>query len=261
LVCALAPDAATLLNFRCGIFFGICPALPHRTDLCGQSSRERFRAWWFDNIFCSCRIDYSLLGDKMTLLIRLSDSLFLLGRNHALRLHYGWRLAAGCAVEDKGAGEAHEAGETAYTSLQIQIFYHVLYNTMSAVTIKDDKFILPSGRTVQLDGLTMRHTYAGMLEGGPGVELTRHLIKNIKEDFPDTLVIMPADESFLPYLTWIAECESTTGTVTKHADYRSTLRVCWFNNRMPDNMYQEIATVLSSVDWESNAEEYNSDNW
>jgi hypothetical protein len=131
---------------------------------------------------------------------------------------------------------------------------------MNTVRIQDDRFILPSGRTVWVESLTMRHTYAGVLEGGPGPSLTEHIMKEIKRQCDNNVVIVNTDESFLPFLTWIVQFESNRGVVSTHPDYHSTLHVCWFNHRMPDNLYQEIANTLLSVDWENNAQDYNTDN-
>lgn len=130
---------------------------------------------------------------------------------------------------------------------------------MSDVKIQDNRFILASGREVWVSRLWMEHTYENVLEGTPETasqHIRRSLPERMRKRFEQKVVVIESSEKVLPTQTWIIKFESGEGAKTDDSDYNSTLFVCWFAEEIPDNLNEKIRNVLSLVNWEEQAEDY-----
>jgi len=124
-------------------------------------------------------------------------------------------------------------------------------------------FQLASGRTIQLVQLSITGTYAGFLEGTPEVaskyildDLPNNVRKILRWDTP--LLIIPSSINPLPNYLWIAEFSSNRGVQNTDPDYYSRLSVCWFSNEtaLNRNLIDVISAMISGVDWDQHAKDY-----
>lgn len=60
----------------------------------------------------------------------------------------------------------------------------------------------------------------------------------------------------LPDLQWIAMLYSHEPTKTTDSDFSSELAVCWFSDDVPDNINLCIEELLTKIDWEKEATDY-----
>lgn len=125
-------------------------------------------------------------------------------------------------------------------------------------------FNLKAGRTVRLEALHISGTYAGVLEGDP-----RYIHEFLLSDVPrevehrmppgKPLIVLPSE---LPLPSWklMAHLESTKGARTDDPDMYSFLYVCWFQKKLAGSLSGMLRKVLRSIDWETQAENYDATN-
>jgi hypothetical protein len=122
-------------------------------------------------------------------------------------------------------------------------------------------FTHPNGREVYLMKLMITPTYEGCLEGNPEQHTQSELGSlpgKARKHMPPgkPLVVLDPRLKVLPDWIWIAEFESQKGVKTADPDFNSRLYVCWFTDDVKRDITVEIGSILSKVDWESNADDY-----
>jgi hypothetical protein len=132
---------------------------------------------------------------------------------------------------------------------------------MSPKQTISQKLVFPDGREVQVTRVLARGTYSGCLEGTPET-LSPHIFNNLPDSVACDLspgkpliVIRPSELPLLPLL-WVAELESHRGVRTDDPDYGSKLFVCWFTDDLSASILDMMRSLLPSLDWEANAEDY-----
>lgn len=120
---------------------------------------------------------------------------------------------------------------------------------------------LPNGRKVGLVRWNMVGTYADILEGdrisaSPYIrkDLTNRAARILPPGHPLAVVEPPKGE--LPRWLCVAELESPVGVHNTEPDFNSRLYICWFMENTARSMDKVIDSILSHVDWERMAEDY-----
>jgi hypothetical protein len=122
----------------------------------------------------------------------------------------------------------------------------------------DGRYILSGERLVWLTKLSLTSTYAGQLEGTPAT-ITSHLRKRFAEELAQAetgLVVLDDGQPELPAYRWEASFNSRSGVRHTDSDYSSRLTIRWFSDTIPADLHAVISAVLSRVDWEVSADDY-----
>jgi hypothetical protein len=123
------------------------------------------------------------------------------------------------------------------------------------------EYSLPCGRTVKIRRLLLAHTFAGQLEGtpelvSPGIiqRLPKEAVRVLPPGKP--LVVVKPDKLPLPNFRLIAELESPRGVRNTDPDFGSQLFVVWFTDKIDTSIDELISPVLSTLDWDRHAEDF-----
>jgi hypothetical protein len=120
---------------------------------------------------------------------------------------------------------------------------------------------LANGREVYLARFALAPTYGGVLEGTPETASAR-ILERVSDDaarlLPPAkpLVMVPPAEMPLPGWFCVAELGSRQGARQTDPDYSSRLFVCWFAKSTARSINAMVKAVLSHLDWERVAEDY-----
>lgn len=126
---------------------------------------------------------------------------------------------------------------------------------------KSTLFTMSSGHEVKLSRLYMKETYSGVIEGTPETA-SRYILEEIshqiKKIMPpgSPLVLIEENVKALPQLEWIAEFTSYQAVERDDLDYGSRLYVCWFTEEVYKSLRETIEGILSNIDWDKSAEDY-----
>jgi hypothetical protein len=69
------------------------------------------------------------------------------------------------------------------------------------------------------------------------------------------MVIVPEKLPLADYM-WTAELESQKGVRTRDPDFSSHLSVCWFSKDPRETIDRVMASLISSLDWDRHATDY-----
>lgn len=125
-------------------------------------------------------------------------------------------------------------------------------------------YLTSSGRKVSLLGLHMKRTWLGLLEGTPEFATERirkrsyqSLMQEMRVDFAPAQAAIVVDKGWaaLPPYQWTALLQGPAIHSTD-PDYESRLCICWFSPTIPKDFNQMVAEVISSVEWEDVAEDF-----
>ncbi|MFM1944699.1 MAG: hypothetical protein RI897_3681 [Verrucomicrobiota bacterium] len=114
---------------------------------------------------------------------------------------------------------------------------------------------LLSGRTVSLERLTIRNTYAGFFLGHPA-KISELIWKSfplqIEQEFGKGVLILKPEEPILPCYTLIAELTSDPIPSNEPEDF-SSMTVCWFQNTVDGNVTDFARNAMKGLAWEEHA--------
>jgi hypothetical protein len=128
-------------------------------------------------------------------------------------------------------------------------------------SMKSGTYQLRGGRTVHLRHLSVARTYGGLLTGSlkTGSKMVLDALhkqaRNVQPFQPPLLVVVPEKLPLADYM-WTAELESQKGVRTHDPDFSSHLSVCWFSKDLRESIDCVIASLISSLDWDRNASDY-----
>lgn len=116
------------------------------------------------------------------------------------------------------------------------------------------RYILPSGRVVCLAEFRLQPAHSDHLVGSPETLTPRVLCDLLQEARGRALVVLPPPAPFARLPDW--ECSATSAVRTRDPDYVSRLEVVWSVGDTAPSPDALIGEVLSQLDWEAQAEDY-----
>lgn len=127
-------------------------------------------------------------------------------------------------------------------------------------------FLTSSGRHIFLTELHLIGTYAGCLEGSAETHSTlirAYMKESVRRYWPyaESFVVLDNGEDALPPCLWVAEFQCIQAVHTSHPDYSSRLIVCWFTHDVPNSLSNNLQSVIDSVNYDANAEDYDTTNF
>jgi hypothetical protein len=123
--------------------------------------------------------------------------------------------------------------------------------------------LLKDGRRISLKRLSVQGTYSGALEGTVET-ISAMILKGLADRVARILApgrplqLIQPEQMPLPSWMLIAELESNKGVRIDDPDYKSTLYVCWFAETTDLPIDLMIENLLSRIDWEQFAEDFDS---